>query len=90
MKESMHCLTFCVRKTELLRRSDFYRLDRTLSLTSKTLYAFFLSSWKSLFFRFWMPRSVPPLIQLDWTNFEAYAVSFADVPVYSHVGPSDA
>jgi hypothetical protein len=37
-----------------------------------------------------MPRSVSPLIKLHGANLKAYSVSFADVPVYSHVGSSDA
>lgn len=76
--------------THLLWGSNFYRLNWTLGFTCKALYAFFLSSWKSLFLRFWMPRSVSPLVKLNWANLYAYSMSFANVPIHSYIGSSDA
>jgi len=79
-----------LRKRRLLRQDDFYSLNGALGFTREALYAFFLPCGKSLLVRFGMPRSVSPLIKLHGANLKAYSVSFADIPVYSHVGSSDA
>ena len=64
-----------------LWRSDFYCLGWTLCFACKTLYAICFSGWVRFLFRGLVSRSVCPIKEAYWTDFNANTVSGAAVPV---------
>ena len=71
-------------------RSNFYCLNWTLSLACQALYTFILSGGKRFPFRCRMARGLSPFVKLNRTYFNAYSMTFTDIPVHRYIGSADA
>ena len=61
--------------------SYFYRLRRALSFACHAFYAVLFSRRIRLLFRNRVPRRIPPIKHCHGADFQAYAVSSANVPI---------